>query len=129
MKEKAGEKAFYRATYYDYLLAAVIVILFAAPLFSFFKSTAAPVKAVVYKDNVEIKQLVLAQDAVVQVGGMRIEVKGGKVHVLSTDCKNQICAHEGWISEPGQSLVCLPNKVVVDIPADRKSGKYDVVSY
>jgi hypothetical protein len=129
MNANTVKKEMYKATYYDYLLAAVIVILSASPLLSFVKPSGAPSKAVIYRNNTAIGQIELKDDAVINVGEMQIEVKGKKVRVLKTDCPNKICKHAGWISSPGQSLICLPNKVVVEIPVDHKNGKYDVITY
>jgi hypothetical protein len=129
MNEKTAGKAVYRATYYDYLLAAVVVVIFAAPLLSFVKAPSNPAKAIVYRNNAVVSELNLSENSVTSVGNMKIEVKDKKIRVLETDCPNQICKHAGWISQPGQSLVCLPNKVVVEIPVDHQNGKYDVISY
>lgn len=129
MKEKAAQKEMYKATYYDYLLAAGIVVLFVSPLFSFVKAAGVPMKAVIHVNNAVVQQIDLKNNNVVNVGNMQIEIKDKKVRVLKTDCPNKICKHGGWISVPGQSLICLPNKVVVEIPVDHKNGKYDVITY
>lgn len=42
-------------------------------------------------------------------------VETGKVRVTESTCPDKVCARTGWISRPGQSIVCLPNKVVVRI--------------
>jgi len=47
------------------------------------------------------------------LGTTIVEVKQGRVHVLSSPCENHICMNTGWISNPGQIIVCLPNEVVV----------------
>jgi len=52
------------------------------------------------------------------IGVTRVEVRDGKVRVLSSPCPQQICRHGGWIGEPGTMLVCLPNEVVIRIPGE-----------
>lgn len=47
-----------------------------------------------------------------------IEVKDGKVRMLEMDkkiCPNAICSDTGWIDKGYQSIVCLPNNIVVTI--------------
>ena len=45
-------------------------------------------------------------------------------HIYS-DCKNQLCVEHSSISRTNQSIVCLPNRVVIEI----KGGDgYDAVS-
>ena len=56
----------------------------------------------------------------------KITIKGGKVQVSNSSCKNQICVKQGSISTTHQSIVCIPNRVVVSI--EGKGGEYDVIS-
>ena len=45
----------------------------------------------------------------------RVEIKDGRVRMIEASCPNHLCIRQGWISLEGQSIVCLPNKVVVRI--------------
>ncbi|WP_028306635.1 NusG domain II-containing protein [Desulfitibacter alkalitolerans] len=49
----------------------------------------------------------------------KIEVdKKGRVRVLPMPkdaCPLGICSHTGWISKPGEAIVCMPNKMIVKI--------------
>lgn len=56
----------------------------------------------------------------------KITIKSGKVQVSKSSCKNQICVKQGSISTTHQSIVCIPNRVVVSI--EGKGGEYDVIS-
>ncbi len=47
------------------------------------------------------------------IGKTTVEILNNKVHIHSSDCKNQICVLSGWIEKPGQWLSCLPNEVFV----------------
>lgn len=42
----------------------------------------------------------------------------GKVRVARSTCPDKVCVRTGWISKPGQTIVCLPNKTVVRIEGD-----------
>ena len=53
-------------------------------------------------------------------------IEGGTVRMESSTCKNQICVEHGRISLIGDSIVCLPNRVVVEI--EGKGGEVDVIS-
>ncbi|WP_297078922.1 NusG domain II-containing protein [uncultured Enterococcus sp.] len=44
-----------------------------------------------------------------------IEVADGKIRVKDTNCGDLICVRRGWISKKGESIVCLPHKLVIDI--------------
>jgi hypothetical protein len=57
------------------------------------------------------------------IGVTRIEVRDGKVRVLSSPCPRQVCRHGGWIGEPGTLLVCLPNEVLIRVPGEPQGGR------
>ncbi len=60
-----------------------------------------------------------------------IEVKGGRVRMLEMDkviCPNAICSDTGWIDKGYQSIVCLPNNIIVTIEGS-KSEEIDSQSY
>lgn len=44
-----------------------------------------------------------------------VRISGGKVSVSAASCRNQVCAKHGSISKTGESIVCLPNRLVVTI--------------
>ena len=49
-------------------------------------------------------------------------IKDGKVHMEEASCYNQVCIKQGTISRNNQSIVCLPNRVVVRILAADGDG-------
>ncbi|AGK99895.1 NusG domain II-containing protein [Desulfoscipio gibsoniae] len=44
-----------------------------------------------------------------------VEIKDGQVRVKEADCPNQICVKTGWLSRPGQTSFCAPNRLMVTI--------------
>lgn len=44
-----------------------------------------------------------------------IKIKDQSVAVIDADCQDKICERPGFISKPGQSLVCLPHKMMVEV--------------
>lgn len=59
-----------------------------------------------------------------------LEMKDGKIKMISADCPDQICVHSRPISKNGEMIVCLPNKVYVKIEgSDEPSpGEEDIVA-
>jgi len=52
-------------------------------------------------------------------GGINLLViKDGEVWVEEADCPDGLCMRTGKISKKGQSIVCLPHKVVIEITGD-----------
>ena len=56
-----------------------------------------------------------------------VVIKDGTVKVTESNCTNQVCVRHGKISSAGESIVCLPHKLVVSIEV-RGGGKYDTIS-
>jgi len=55
---------------------------------------------------------------------MRIEIKADKgARILDSDCPAKICVHTGWIRMPGETIVCLPNKILLEIQGTKE--EYD----
>jgi len=66
--------------------------------------------------------LSLNEDGTYAPAGMpevRIAVRDGAVAFLSSDCPDKTCVHTGFLSRPGQSAACLPNRVVVRVIAGK----------
>jgi hypothetical protein len=56
------------------------------------------------------------------VGETTIEIRNGKVHVHDSDCRNKVCIAAGWVSSPGDWIICLPNNVFVLIEGSLDKG-------
>lgn len=59
-------------------------------------------------------------------GRMTIETEPGRgVHISETNCPKKVCAHSGWAASPGETIVCLPNKVLLEVEGEGHG--YDAV--
>ena len=83
---------------------------------------AAALYAVIQNSDGFYQVLSLGEDATVTVTGSLgtnvIEVANGRVRCLESDCSNQTCVKQGWVSGRGQTVVCLPHKLIVQVVAD-----------
>ncbi|MEW6188919.1 MAG: NusG domain II-containing protein [Actinomycetota bacterium] len=57
-----------------------------------------------------------------------VEISGSKVRILSSPCPRKECMARGWISKPGEVIVCAPNEVVVKIVGSDEGKPIDAVS-
>ena len=53
----------------------------------------------------------LAEDGFVNV----VVVENGRVCVKDANCPDRVCVRTGWIEYEGESIVCLPHKLVVTV--------------
>ena len=58
-----------------------------------------------------------------------IEIGDGEVRVLEADCPDQIDVEQGWISNIGQTLICLPNRLVVEVKGLSATDEVDIINY
>lgn len=71
------------------------------------------------------------RDARLEVPGPRgvsiVEIRSGKARMLSSPCPDQLCTRMGRIGSPGETILCIPNRVSVTIIS--KHGQPDAVTY
>lgn len=72
-------------------------------------------RVVVKQNNKIVFDQGIEKDETVHIGTNTIVIKNGIVYMENATCKNQVCVKSGKISKKGESIVCLPNKVIVEI--------------
>ncbi len=50
-----------------------------------------------------------------KVGEGILIIKDGEAYMQEADCPNQICVHHSPVSHKGETIVCLPNRVIIEI--------------
>lgn len=56
-----------------------------------------------------------------------LEIKDGVADMIEADCADQHCVYQKSISKNGQSIICLPNKIVVSVE-QAEEAKLDAVT-
>lgn len=58
----------------------------------------------------------LEKEQIIEIQDTNVcEIKNGKVSMISAQCPDQLCRRQGPIHRQGETIVCLPNKVVLEI--------------
>ena len=102
------------------LVLALAVLAAALVLFLLLRPADSPGGwAVVTVDGVETGRYSLREDRTVRICGETgyniLEIRDGAAAVTQADCGDHTCVRTGAISRSGQSIICLPHKVVVRI--------------
>lgn len=58
-----------------------------------------------------------------------IEIGEGRVRVIEADCPDQIDVKQGYISKTNELIVCLPNRLVIEIIGEEEDGEVDHITY
>lgn len=107
----------------DVIMIAVIVIIALAAFVGvnlYGEQNTKDAQAVVTIDGKEYGSYPLAEDITVKIesenGGFNLLViEDGAASVEEASCPDKICVRHKPIDKTGETLVCLPNKVVVEI--------------
>ena len=61
-------------------------------------------------------------------GSLKLVIKEGTADVISSTCPDKICVRHSAVSRTGESIICMPNRVVVEIISDGEYQEIDGVS-
>lgn len=72
-------------------------------------------RVIIKQNNAVVYRGELSNNREISLKHNTVKIKNGEVFMQSADCKNQICVKTGKISKSGETIICLPNKVIVEI--------------
>lgn len=101
------------------LLSFVVIVVMLILLVNFLPKQGE--EAQIYLDGKLYRTVSLSHDMTIQLNHGTIVVENGFIYIKDVDCEDKICEKTGKISKKGESIVCLPNKIVIKI-----IGKSDV---
>lgn len=117
----------------DMVLVAVVILAAAISLFlgHFLKHEGT--YATVSVDGSVVAEYALDEDGTYEIkgadGGVNILViEDGKAFLSEADCPDLLCVKQGSISKVGESIICLPHKVVIEITGEGEKTQIDAVS-
>lgn len=112
----------------DLILIGLVLAAAAAGFLFMYSSKKDGEKAVVTVNGKEVWSGSLSEDAVYTVksknGTNVVRIQHKKVSVTKADCRDQICRRHKAIDKTGETIVCLPHKVVVEIKDGTKEKEY-----
>jgi hypothetical protein len=121
-----------RWSWLDLLIATGIVLFSLYWLVSRHETQGALKTAVIYKDDVVVGRVSLAAgeerriDLTPHGVAMVVAVRQGRVRVLSSSCKQQLCVRKGWVGRAHDPIICIPNRITIEVTGT--DSDYDVIS-
>jgi len=86
--------------------------------------------AIVYHDGKLVEEIDLRHDGIkvisVPEGKMKLEVSKGRIRVIESSCPRKLCVHMGWIKDNKMPIVCVPNKILMEIKGI--DSQYDAIA-
>lgn len=113
----------------DAILFLVLMIL-GAGSFILIKNNLKPGnEAEVYVDGSLVQTIDMTRDDIylfdTLYGTNTVVVEGGEIRVSEADCPDKICVNMGGVSRSGETITCLPHKLVIEVHNDKKND-YDI---
>ncbi|MCI9616852.1 MAG: NusG domain II-containing protein [Eubacterium sp.] len=111
----------------DIIIIVILLLTVMGTYFVFFLMNYKEARYVhIYKGDTLIETYPLnkngAYDIKIDNNFNRIIIKQGTVYMDKADCPDKLCVKQGKISKSGESIICLPHKVVVKISAEERQN-------
>ena len=103
----------------DLLLMAILLILGGALALLLWFTRQAGGTVTVQIDGKVVMELPLSEDAELVLGEgahtNTLVIRGGTARVVDASCPDRLCVRQGAVQYAGESIVCLPHKLVVTV--------------
>ncbi len=125
MKEMMPKTRIKRADIILTVIFLIIAVLFFASYNLFFHKAGTMVQ--VMADGRVIKTLPLNKDVTVTVNGYNngtniLQIKDGYASVIGADCPDKLCQKQKKIRHNGETIVCLPHKIIISVISGEEPG-------
>ena len=71
------------------------------------------IKISIKEEFIKLDSALKLANLVATGGHAKFVIQNGEVFMENSNCKNQICVKHKKISRSGESIICLPNKVII----------------
>jgi len=120
---------------WDGVIILLLILSSFLPILIFGQTQTATKEAVLRVDGTEIKRfdLVEGQKSYTYLyededGDYNLlEIDGDRIRIKEANCGDQICVRRGWASKNGETIVCRPHKMVIEIQASDGSETDDLI--
>ena len=92
-----------------------------------------PATLAVYQDGQRIADYSLREDQTLAIPWDEeyynlLLIENGEASITDADCPDQLCVRQRSISRKGESIICLPHRLVIQIESNEES-ELDAVTY
>ncbi|PLX41583.1 MAG: hypothetical protein C0608_05230 [Deltaproteobacteria bacterium] len=113
----------------DGILVMGLILL--SLLIPIFKGDVQPDRLIIFEGR-QVREVAFESGATIEAHGplgvTRFEVdEEGMVSVSTAPCPNRLCVSMGPISDSGEMIICVPNRVALEV-VGKKGGGVDAVS-
>ncbi|MDE5698877.1 MAG: NusG domain II-containing protein [Lachnospiraceae bacterium] len=116
----------------DFILIAIIVVIAAvSALLILFVQREAGATVRITIDGVFYGEYSLSEEQSISIdeglGHNRLVIEEGSAYMADADCPDKYCMDYKPISRGGETIICLPHKLVVEVTGTRDTQQPDVI--
>lgn len=100
-----------------FVIALVLICALAIWLYPFFTKSGEHARI---EQAQTLQKVSLFEDSEIQLDGATVSVKNGKIAITQSDCPDKVCIKTGEISKKGETIVCVPNEIVITIEGEQE---------
>lgn len=113
---------------FDFVIIGIVILL--GVIYMFFQGNNVGSYAEIYSDGELYGTYSLNKDTVIDIesefGTNKVVIEKGRIFVSEASCPDKNDVKQGKINKSGQSIICLPNRLIISI----KGGEiFDALSY
>ena len=101
------------------ILVTAIIICICLSFFAVKSFGGKGIEVVAYRNQNEIGRYSIYTNQTLKIenelGYNILVIEDGSVCIYEADCRNQICVHQGYIHEKGETICCLPHELIISI--------------
>ncbi len=105
----------------DLLLIGGLLVIVAAAFLVLLSVKKAGRSVTVEMNGETVRTFDLSEDVtypvVTEAGENVLVIRGGEAWIESADCRDKVCVHRGKVRNAGETIICLPHKLVVTVRA------------
>lgn len=87
-------------------------------------------KVLIYVDDALVQEVSLTTEDEILIHGNPgdnvLVIQDGKAYMKEASCENHVCIRQGKISKKGETIICLPNQIFVEVSS--KNQEMDAVA-
>ena len=106
----------------------IIILLIASFTMLFFiimgKQTQKGDKVLIYVNGTMVQEGSLEVEAEIVIHGNPgdnvLVIRDRKAYMKEASCENHVCIQQGEVSRNGETIICMPNQIIVEVSAEKQ---------
>ena len=81
-------------------------------------------KVLIYVNGTLVQEVSLEVEAEIVIHGSPgdnvLVIRDRKAYMKEASCENHVCIQQGEVSRNGETIICMPNQIIVEVSAEKQ---------